>query len=148
MSDRTWGTRSQKVWDTLDPRLQLVVDFVRDVISDISLIEGHRNEEDQNAAFDRGASKLRWPQGSHNASPSRAVDLQPYPMPNVRATDPDKARLANLKLWGTLGLIAGAARTYAFANGFRLRWGGDWNGNGILTDQTFDDLFHIELVDK
>jgi hypothetical protein len=31
--------------------------------------------------------------------------------------------------------------------GVTLRWGGDWNRNGDLTDNNFDDLFHMEIVD-
>lgn len=147
MNNREWGARSTEVFLTLDPRLQLIMNFVLNVISDLSLLEGHRKEEDQNEYYRLGTSQVRWPDGAHNSLPSRAVDFQPYPMPNINATDPAKRQLAEKKLWGTLGLIAGAAKTFALANGFRIRWGGDWNGNGNLTDQTFDDLFHIELVD-
>jgi peptidoglycan L-alanyl-D-glutamate endopeptidase CwlK len=28
----------------------------------------------------------------------------------------------------------------------RLRWGGDWDGDGELDDQQFDDLPHFELI--
>ena len=28
----------------------------------------------------------------------------------------------------------------------RIRWGGDWDGDNDLDDQTFDDLVHFELV--
>ena len=27
-----------------------------------------------------------------------------------------------------------------------LRWGGDWDGDGDRTDQTFNDLMHWELI--
>jgi len=84
--------------------------------------------------FDNGVSTLRWPDSKHNRKPSRAVDLQPYPYPDY---DP--------KLWGALGYIAGRAFALAQQEGIRIRWGGDWDGDGDLTDQNFDDLFHIEL---
>jgi len=30
--------------------------------------------------------------------------------------------------------------------GVKLRWGGDWDGDGDYTDQTFNDLVHFELL--
>jgi len=66
-------------------------------------------------------------------------------MPNVNAVDPKIKAKAQKKLWASLAYVAGAARVYAYANGLRLRWGGDWDMDGDLTDQTFDDLFHLEL---
>ena len=29
--------------------------------------------------------------------------------------------------------------------GVDIRWGGDWNRNGDITDNGFDDLFHFEV---
>jgi peptidoglycan L-alanyl-D-glutamate endopeptidase CwlK len=29
---------------------------------------------------------------------------------------------------------------------YSIRWGGDWNGNKDLDDQTFFDLVHFELI--
>lgn len=143
---RKWGPKSQKVRETLDPRLQNIVDFVLVTIADISLISGQRGETEQNEAFESGASTLRFPHSKHNRLPkSYAVDLQPYPMPNIHAVDDKKRHKAEKKLWASLAYIAGAARVYAFANGIRLVWGGDWDGDGDLTDQKFDDLFHLEL---
>lgn len=134
MSKRIWSARSNAVRDTLDPFLQELVDYILQHIN-ISLICGFRNEQEQNAAFDAGASTLRWPDGNHNQLPSKAVDLQPYPYP----TD-------SLKLWASLGYIAGLAAEYARWRGRRIRWGGDWNGDGSMTDQNFDDLFHLEVL--
>jgi hypothetical protein len=56
--------------------------------------------------------------------------------------------MREVKLWGALGYIAGRAFAIAAEEGFRIRWGGDWNGDGDLTNQKFDDLFHLELVDE
>ena len=131
---RTWSCRSKKVFDTLHPDLQVLVTRIRDEVTDISLVSGYRDREEQNTMFDNGVSTLRWPDSKHNRKPSRAVDLQPYPYPDY---DP--------KLWGALGYIAGRAFALAQQEGIRIRWGGDWDGDGDLTDQNFDDLFHIEL---
>ena len=92
---------------------------------------------EQNSLFEAGASTLRWPDSKHNSIPSKAVDLQPYPYPDYEP-----------KLWGALGYIAGRAYAIAAEEGFSIRWGGDWDGDGDTTDQKFDDLFHLELINE
>ena len=134
---KTWSRRSKLVFDTLDPRLQVLVTRIRDEVCDVSLTSGYRGPDEQNELYANGASTVRWPDSKHNKRPSVAVDLQPYPYPTYEP-----------KLWGALGYIAGRAFAIAAEEGFRIRWGGDWNGNGDLTDQQFDDLFHLELVDE
>lgn len=131
---RIWGPRSKRVYDTLDPLLQLLVTRLRDEVCDISLVSGHRDREEQNTAFENGASELRWPDSKHNRKPSIAVDIQPYPYPQEEP-----------RLWGALGYIAGRAHEIAQQEGLRIRWGGDWDMDGDLTDQKFDDLFHLEI---
>ncbi len=133
---RKWGRNSLHVYNQLDPRLQGVVDRVLLEVADVSLLTGHRPEDEQNAQFDAGTSALRWPDSRHNSMPAKAVDLQPYPRPASKE-----------KLWASLAYIAGHAIRIAASDGVILRWGGDWNRNGDLTDQTFDDLFHLEIVD-
>lgn len=34
----------------------------------------------------------------------------------------------------------------ASTTGVKIRWGGDWDGDWIHTDQSFHDLPHFELV--
>ena len=132
---RTWSSKSKKVYDTLDPRLQTLVTRIRDEVVDISLVYGYRDREAQNALYENDLSTLKYPDSKHNKKPSLAVDLQPYPFPSYEP-----------KLWGALGYIAGRAYQIAEQEGFEIRWGGDWDSDGDLTDQNFDDLFHIELV--
>jgi len=133
----TWGRKSKRVYDTLDPRLQILVTRIRDEVCDVSLTSGYRDFMEQNALFEASASTLRWPDSKHNKNPSIAVDLQPYPYPTYEP-----------KLWGALGYIAGRAYAIAAEEGFQIRWGGDWDGDGDLTDQKFDDLFHLELMNE
>jgi hypothetical protein len=133
---RKWGPKSLAVRETLDPRLQRWVDRVLQEVCDISLLYGYRGEAEQNELFDNNLSKLRFPDSKHNRQPSQAVDLQPYPRP-----------LHDSKLWGALGYIAGRGEAIAEDMGITLRWGGDWDRDGDLTDQNFDDLFHWEIVE-
>jgi peptidoglycan L-alanyl-D-glutamate endopeptidase CwlK len=132
---RTWSRTSKEVYDDLHPQLQVIVTRIRDEVADISLVSGHRGKEEQNDAFDVGASTLRYPDSKHNTLPSIAVDFQPYPYPKYEP-----------KLWGSLGYIAGRALGIALEEGVTLRWGGDWDGDGDTTDQSFDDLFHLEIT--
>jgi peptidoglycan L-alanyl-D-glutamate endopeptidase CwlK len=99
---------------------------------DIAVLAGHRNQRDQDAAFARGTSKVQWPHGKHNRTPSEAIDLAPWPIDWN-----DKRRFY---------LLAGHIRLIAIALRIPVRGGYDWDSDGDLNDQTFDDLVHWELV--
>lgn len=49
-------------------------------VLDITVLCGFRGEAEQNAAVAAGTSKLSWPRSKHNQTPSRAVDVVPYPV--------------------------------------------------------------------
>jgi len=132
---RTWSAKSLAVRATLDPRLEQLVDALL-LRMDVSLICGHRTEREQAEAYGSKHSKLKWPKSKHNSYPSLAVDIQPYPYP---ATEND--------LRAALGYMAGLCWVLSEAQGFKIRWGGDWNRNGDVTDNGFDDLFHLEIYD-
>jgi peptidoglycan L-alanyl-D-glutamate endopeptidase CwlK len=107
---------------------------VRDEVADISILEGHRGKFRQNKAFAENRSKVRWPDGKHNRRPSQAVDFQPYPVPE-----------RDVELWAALAYVAGRAIEIGKRRGLVVRWGGDWDGDGDLTDNDFDDLYHLEV---
>lgn len=116
-----------------DPRLQQLCHTVIQLgLTDFSVITGHRDEEAQNKAFAEKKSKLRWPNSKHNSYPSLAVDLLPYP------TGWDKRE--------PFYYLAGLMMSTASFLHIPLRWGGDWNQNGNLFDQSFLDLAHFEIV--
>ena len=127
-----FGKASQEKLATCDPRLQKVFNEVIKHF-DCTVIEGHRGEEAQNKAFAEGKSKLKYPQGKHNKTPSLAADVLPYP---IDWNDTNRMRYF-------AGFVVGIAATM----GIKLRWGGDWNQNTELKDNSFNDLPHFELVD-
>ena len=130
-----WGKASKRHRQSIDWHLNAVSDRVLK-IRNHSIIQGHRNEADQNAAFDRGDSKLRWPDGNHNCIPSKALDMQPWPMPDdEQALREDLSYLA--------GLYVGIGPTM----GVILRWGGSWDRSGEIENNKFFDGFHIEIVE-
>ena len=127
-----WGPRSLRQMQNIDPRLKKVLNEVIKYV-DCSVIEGHRSEERQNKLFEEGKTKVRYPNGRHNSSPSRAVDVVPYP---IDWDDRERFHLF-------AGFVIGIAKSMEI----NIRWGGDWNMNFEVDDNKFDDFPHFELID-
>lgn len=104
---------------------------------DCTILEGHRNEEKQNAAFAAGRSKLKYPKSKHNRLPALAVDVVPYP---INWQDTDRMRYF-------AGLVQGMAIMLKTQGRMthNIRWGGDWDRDTKLNDNHFMDLPHFEL---
>lgn len=123
---------SKERLQTCDTRLITVANLVVPHF-DCTVLCGHRDEGAQNIAFNDGRSKKRWPDSPHNVLPSRAIDIAPWPI--------DWNDLARFRYF------AGWMMAMAVAKDIRLRWGGDWDRDTDLKDQTFNDLVHFELVE-
>jgi peptidoglycan L-alanyl-D-glutamate endopeptidase CwlK len=104
---------------------------------DCIVLQGHRGEAEQNKAFADGRSKLQWPNGKHNAVPSMAVDISPYPVDWK-----DSGRFILLGGY-VLGVAAQLRRDGRML--YDLRWGGDWNMDFDMNAEKFRDLGHFEL---
>jgi peptidoglycan LD-endopeptidase CwlK len=126
-----FSKRSEEKLAECDPDLIAIIEYAARIIN-FSVICGHRGKEDQNKAFAEGRSKVKWPDGKHNQSPSYAVDIMPYPE--------EYNNMDNLIFQA--GIILGIAEIA----GVKLRWGGDWNRSYVRKKQSFDDLYHFELV--
>lgn len=113
---------------TVDRRLY---DICTEVIKnyDITILVGHRNKEDQDAACAAipPRSKDPWPTSKHNSCPSQAVDLAPYNN-GIDWNDIDKFKE-----------LAGHMFTAADKLGIKIRWGGSFT--------TLKDYDHYELVE-
>lgn len=125
-----FGKRSKARLSTCDSRLQ---NLFNEVIKyfDCSILEGHRGEKEQNDAFAKGNSKLRYPDGKHNKIPSIAVDVIPYP---IDWEDTER-----------MNYFAGFVMGIATKMGLKIRWGGDWDMDTQTKDTQFKDLVHYEL---
>ena len=125
-----FGRSSRSRLATCDEDLQ---DLFNEVIKhvDCSVLEGHRGKERQNKLYDEKKTKVRYPDGRHNASPSRAVDVVPYP---IDWSDRERFHLF-------AGFVIGIAKSMEI----NIRWGGDWNQNFEVDDNQFDDFPHFEL---
>lgn len=107
---------------------------------DCIVLDGERTIAEQRANVAKGVSKtmdsrhLPQPDGT-----SWAADVAPYP---VRWNDPNaKVRAAYEReclYFG--GFVLGIASQL----GITIRYGGDWDNDRDLADQTFDDLVHFE----
>lgn len=147
----TYGKRSLKALDSADPRWTTVMRIVIEM-TDNSILYGHRSPETQFDLFKLGRAKdangewkivdkskvVTYKDGfekksTHNSLPSKAIDAVKYP---IDWEDREGAILF-------AGLILGVAK----AHGWTVRWGGDFNMNMELSDETFMDLYHFEFID-
>jgi peptidoglycan L-alanyl-D-glutamate endopeptidase CwlK len=109
---------------------------------DFGIAEGERSVERQKELFDQGSSKIDGVtrKGKHNYSPSLAVDIYPF--------------INGAAVWDneTLSFLAGfihgiAARLLEEGKiSHGLRWGGNFDMDGEILEQSFDDRPHFELV--
>lgn len=74
-----FSAKSRAQLSTCHPDLQAVCnELIKQY--DFSVLEGHRGEQAQNAAYQQGTSRVRYPHSAHNKNPSLAVDIVPYPV--------------------------------------------------------------------
>ena len=126
--------------DECHPELQMLFETVLEFY-DHSIYCGHRNKKDQDAAFAAGQSKLKYPNSKHNGFPSMAVDAGPY-FRDVDRWDEDQCRHFGAFVMGIAALLYDRGEM-----SYRVRWGGDWDMDNNIKDQTFNDLVHFELVE-
>jgi len=121
-----FGKKSNEKLLTSELTLQ---QLMREAIStspiDFSIIEGYRNKENQNRFFQEGKTRVKYPKSMHNKTPSRAVDITPYPK-GFTATHEEWDQLIN------------HIKKIAIKNNINIRCGHDWD--------IFKDSPHIELV--
>ena len=125
-----FGKVSKERLTTAHPDLQkLFNEIIKNI--DCSVTEGHRGKELQNKYFDEGKSKVKFPNGKHNANPSKAIDICPYPVDYE-----DRERFT---------LFAGFVLGIAKSMGINMRWGGCWKNDFNPKTNNFDDMPHFEL---
>ena len=107
---------------------------------DNTIVCGHRGEKEQNEAYRKGYSKLKWPNGKHNKLPSEAIDSAPF---EVNAIDWKVKQSAHYA-----GYVVGVANTL-YDLGIithRIRSGADWDQDYDIDDTTFWDAAHFEII--
>lgn len=83
-----FSTKSLNNLSSCHPNLIILMEEALKTTSiDFSIICGYRGKQEQNDAFARGASKVKYPNSMHNQNPSLAVDIRPYPYIEVDRKD-------------------------------------------------------------
>ena len=122
---------SEKRLATCHPKLR---ELFQEVVKgyDCTVLCGFRGQDEQDSAFEKGTSKVKWPESKHNNFPSLAVDVAPYPI--------------DWKDTNRFYHFAGYVRAVAERLGIKVRQGVDWNGNLDFKDESFFDGPHVEIV--
>lgn len=122
---------------TCDVRLQIICKRALEVSKiDFGISCGYRSPEDQLKVFQAGKSKIDGikQKSKHNYSPALAVDIFGYVNGKADYSVP------------VMSYLAGVMDAVSADLNIPFRWGGNWDGDGIIiTDQDFDDLPHFEL---
>lgn len=123
-----FGKRSKKRLKGVNSKLiNILNELIK--IMDVTIIEGVRSQERQNKLVSEGASKTKYSKHIEG----KAVDLAPYPI-----NWDDRERFHYMG-----GMLRGIAKQL----NINIRWGGDWDNDGEIADNSFDDLVHVELLD-
>lgn len=115
------------------------------VLRDCSVVAGHRSNEEQDALYAQGrtapgkiVTNAKAGESEHNAQPSKAIDVVPWPekWESAKAFE----NLASI-VWEQWRIM----ETLDLTQGFELVWGGDWDGDRDPNDTDDWDKPHWEL---
>lgn len=152
-----YGAKSEEHLAEVHPELARVM---RAVVArfDNQIRDGARSVEEQAENVRKGVSKTmdsKHVVGTGVRDKSDAVDAYPYPvkLPQLLSF---RAGLTPAQRDELAAYVKDVARFYYFggyvlatgdALGVPLRWGGDWDGDRDVHEQSFDDLPHFERRD-
>jgi|TARA_R110000824_G_scaffold354089_2_gene541173 hypothetical protein len=121
-----FGKRSKERLKGVNSKLVNVLNELVKIM-DVTIIEGLRTEARQNELLAQGKSKTKYSKHLEG----KAVDLAPYPIDWK-----DRERFHYMG-----GMVRGIGQQM----GVTIRWGGDWDSDGEIKDNGFDDLVHVEI---
>ena len=121
-----FGKRSKQRLKGVDVKLVNVLNELIKIM-DVTIIEGLRTQERQDELVAKGASKTKYSKHIQG----KAVDLAPYPIDWE-----DRERFHYMG-----GMVRGIGQQL----NVNIRWGGDWDSDGEIKDNSFDDLVHVEI---
>jgi len=121
-----FGKRSKERLKGVDTKLVNVLNELIKIM-DVTIIEGLRSEERQKKLLKEGKTKTKFSKHIEG----KAVDLAPYPIDWE-----DRERFHYMG-----GMIRGIGKQLHTD----IRWGGDWDSDGEIADNSFDDLVHVEI---
>jgi peptidoglycan L-alanyl-D-glutamate endopeptidase CwlK len=150
-----YSENSLKIIETIHPDLQVLFQEVVKVF-DNTPTSGHRTPEHQFELFKEGRTLIdgAWivtnadnvlttvdgitKLSKHNLTPSEALDVIPYP---INGKD-------YLRVYHFAGWVLGIAIRLKIEGKIThsIRWGGDWDSDTEVQDNTFNDLCHFEII--
>ena len=161
MAGNNYGATSLRRLATADELLQTLMKRVGENFPN-TILEGERTEEQQKKNVEKGVSKTM--NSKHVRTPAEAVDAAPDPLEWPQAgkliarIESVAGQLSDEREAEVMALVSGyvkeIARWYYFGGfvlgtaeemGIDIRWGGDWDSDRDLDDQSFDDLPHFEV---
>jgi len=156
-----WGKSSKDKIAQLDSRLQAVLNhYITIARHDTTVVEGRRSDEQCFINFGKGRTAAQCLAGgcpakyaqpslarvtwlkkalSSNHRGGKAVDIYPYPVSLVLGR-PDKEWMPLFEE------IAEDMKKAAADVGVKIRWGADWDGDGIPHEGGETDNPHFEVV--
>ena len=139
-----FGKRSKEALASCHADLQLIAEeALKCSHIDFKIVEGHRSIGRQRQLYDEGKSKIDGitRKGKHNHSPSLAFDVC------VVAKGADAYDEQHLCYLGGVITATAAGLLASEKISHRLRWGGNWDSDGVIIyDQRFIDLPHFEVI--
>ena len=121
-----FGRRSKERLKGVDTKLVNVLNELIKIM-DVTIIEGLRSEESQEKLLKECKTKTKFSKHIQG----KAVDLAPYPIDWE-----DRERFHYMG-----GMVRGIGKQL----NVNIRWGGDWDSDGEIADNSFDDLVHVEI---
>jgi len=127
-----FGSTSRTRLYTCHPELQRLFERIVEEF-DCSIVYGVRTKEQQAVLMDAGLSKVfKSKHLKQSDGWAHAIDVAPYPI------DWNNTK----RFYWFAGIVEATAREL----GIEIRWGGDWDRDHDLDDQTFMDLVHFEII--
>ena len=114
----------------------LVDNLERVYPGDFNILKTIRGQEEQDRLFRENATHVQYPHSKHYSNPSKAIDMAPVEVDG-------KLNWKNLELFAH---FSGYVLAVAKMKNIKVRWGRDWDRDGDLDDQTFNDYPHFEIV--
>ena len=158
-----YGQRSKSFIETLQPPLQKVLYRAIEII-DITILCGRRDKGEQDSAFERKVSGVRWPDSAHNVlvptDKAWGFDAMPYTpgVPGGVDWRTDKEMFAALKAGNMrealeilenikrIKMVSGLILGIAYEQGIRLVNGSDWDGDLNFMEHTLKDSPHYQPI--
>jgi len=100
----------------------------------VAWMGGLRTAEEQNQLFKGGYSKCDGYLKLSKHQSGDAIDLNVFVGSKL---------IENKEM---LCVVAGVMFACAFSQGIEIRWGLMWNQSGDIRDNTFNDMYHFELI--